>query len=140
MGEGDAALKRRVPIAPPEIDMAVTIHAEPVPLQADADGALRVAGTRIGLEVIVSQYREGASAETIAERFPVLTPADVHAALAYFLRHQEEVNRYLAEQTSKADTVLHGLGDRHQSWPEVRERLLERTARSNAGGADLPGG
>ena len=83
--------------------MSLSIHADPVPIRSDADGTLRIAGTRVTLDVIVAQYLAGVLAEEIAERFSVLTPADVHAALAYFLRHREEMECYLAEQAEGAE-------------------------------------
>jgi len=106
--------------------MSLTIHAEPIPLRVDADGIVRVGGTRLTLEVILAHYQEGASAEAIAERFPVLTPADVHSALAYYLRHRDEVDHYLSEQARQADDAIQNLGGRHQPWPDVRDRLTRR--------------
>src|SRR5688572_28974832 len=120
--------------------MPISIHADPVPLKADADGTVRVAGTRVTLATVVAHYRDGASAETIAERFPVLAPADVHAALAYYLRHRDELDRHLAEQARAADAAVAALGERHQPWPAVRDRLERRAAGGTGGDVALPGG
>ncbi len=64
----------------------LTIQADPVPLAPDETGTIRVANTRVTLDTIIEQFRAGATAEALTERFPVLTPADVHAVLAYYLR------------------------------------------------------
>lgn len=115
--------------------MSLTIHADPAPIRTDADGTLRVGGTRVTLDVLLAHYGEGASAEDIAERFPVLTLADVHAALAYYLRHCEEVDGFLAEQRRQADDALRALGERHQPWPILCDRLAQRAI--GKAGSDL---
>jgi uncharacterized protein (DUF433 family) len=103
--------------------MSLTIHTHPVPLAADATGTVRVAGTRVTLDTVIEHFRTGASAEAIAERFPVLSAADVHAVLAYYLRHRDEVDRYLAEQARQADETMARLAAYHQPWENVSARL-----------------
>ena len=46
----------------------------------------RVAGTRISLDSIVYAFREGQSAESIAENYPTLMLEQVYGALALYLR------------------------------------------------------
>jgi uncharacterized protein (DUF433 family) len=118
--------------------MALIIHADPVPLALDATGTVRVANTRVTLATLVEQFRAGATAEALAERFPVLSAADVHAVLAYYLRHQDEVDRYLAEQAGQAEAALAGLGNRHQPWAAVNARLQGRQGPGADGNASLP--
>ena len=55
-----------------------------------------LSGTRIGLEQIVEAYEGGASAEEIAWRYPAATLGQIHAALAYYLSHKEDVQAYMA--------------------------------------------
>jgi uncharacterized protein (DUF433 family) len=118
--------------------MPLTIQADPIPLAADANGTIRVANTRVTLDAVIEHYRAGATAEALAERFPVLTAADVHAVLAYYLRHKDEVDRYLAEQARQAEAVLAGLGDHHQPWDAVRARLQARRGAGADDDASLP--
>jgi uncharacterized protein (DUF433 family) len=115
-----------------ETIMPLTIKTDPVPLALDATGTIRVANTRVTLETIVEKFRAGATAEELTERFPVLSAADVHAVLAYYLRHRDEVESYLAEQARQAEAVLAGLGPHHQPWAAVSERLQAR----RGGGAE----
>jgi uncharacterized protein (DUF433 family) len=119
--------------------MSLIIHSDPVPLVPDESGTIRVANTRVTLDTLIEQYHAGATVEELTERFDVLTAADVHAVLAYYLRHRDEVDRYLAEQARQADAVLAGLADHHQPWPAVSARLR---ARQGAGDDDasLPRG
>jgi uncharacterized protein (DUF433 family) len=118
--------------------MHLVIQADPVPLAADATGTIRVANTRVTLDTVVELFRTGATAEELTERFPVLSAADVHAVLAYYLRHRDEVDSYLAEQTRQAEAALAGLGDHHQPWTAVKARLEARQGPGAGGDASLP--
>jgi uncharacterized protein (DUF433 family) len=105
--------------------MSLVVAAEPLPLLEDTDGVVRVGGTRVTLDTLVAAFREGATAETIAEQYPSLALADVYTALGYYLRHQAEVNAYLqgrrdhaAQVRQENETRFHPTG--------VRDRLLAR--------------
>ena len=62
------------------------------------EGAYRVAGTRVPLDSIVCAFVSGESAESIAQSFPVLSLEKVYGAIAFYLAHREEVDRYLEAQ------------------------------------------
>ena len=56
-------------------------------------GKPRIAGSRIRVkDVVIMHERQGKRPEEIVSDFPHLTLADVHAALAYFHDHREELN------------------------------------------------
>lgn len=62
-----------------------------------------VAGTRVRVWDVYQWFEEGgASVAEIVEQFPQLTPADVHAAMAYFWDHEAEIRREMAD----ADAAL----------------------------------
>lgn len=72
-----------------------------IELRPNRDGEPRafISGTRIRVQDIVSDHeRHGLSPEQIAREYPHMTLAQVHAALAYFYDHREEV-----VQQAKAD-------------------------------------
>ncbi len=54
-----------------------------------------VGGTRVYLDSIVHALVSGASAETIAQAFPVLNLEQVYGAITFYLGHREEVDQYL---------------------------------------------
>ncbi len=60
-------------------------------------GEIRIRGTRIGLEIVLRDYLEGASPEEIVLRYPTLSLEQVHAAILYYLRNRERVHQYLQE-------------------------------------------
>ena len=59
------------------------------------DAVYIVAGTRVSLDSIAYAFLDGQSAEAIAQAFPVLTLEQVYGAIAYYLAHRDEVDRYL---------------------------------------------
>ncbi|HVK13185.1 MAG TPA: DUF433 domain-containing protein, partial [Gemmataceae bacterium] len=103
------------------------IHPDPAPLQADDSGELRVGGTRVTLDTLIHAYHEGASAKQIALRYDSLTLADIHAVLAYYLRHRAELDGYLARRRQIATDVRRKVEAR-QGVQTVRERLTARLA------------
>lgn len=71
---------------------------DPLPLRADESGTIRVGGTRVTLESVIADYQQGATPEKIVEDFDVLKVADVYYVIGYYLRHREEVDRYIQHQ------------------------------------------
>ena len=61
------------------------------------DGAYRISGTRVSLDSVVYAFLRGASPESIAQSFPLLTLEEVYGAIAFYLGHQAEIDTYLAE-------------------------------------------
>ena len=66
---------------------------------------VRIARTRVTLDTVIACYQQGESAETIVEGFPTLALADVYEVIAYYLRHQEEVDEYLAQNERETDDL-----------------------------------
>ena len=62
------------------------------------DGAYMISGSRVSLDSIVYAFLGGQSAESIAQAFPVLTLEQVYGAIAFYLAHRDEVDRYLEAQ------------------------------------------
>lgn len=77
---------------------AAAIEPEPVPLVRDQAGRLMVPGSRISLDVLVADFKQGKTPEAIHEAYETVPLADVYAIFAYYLRHRAEVETYLAAQ------------------------------------------
>ena len=59
---------------------------------------IRVKGTRIGIETILTDYLElGLFAEQIATRYPSLSVEQVYATLTYYWRNRAQVDTYLRQ-------------------------------------------
>lgn len=108
--------------------MSLAVTAEPVLLITDADGIVRVGGTRIELDSLVAAFTEGATAEEIVQQYPSLQLADVYSVIGYYLRRQPSVESYLRERRHRAFTVRQENEARFDP-AGVRDRLLARRVR-----------
>lgn len=99
--------------------------AELVPLTTDAEGVIRVGGTRVTLDTVVAAYRRGDTPEQIAQDYSSLQVADIYAVIAYYLRHQDEVAAYLERREQQADAVRQKFQALFPS-AGLRERLQSR--------------
>src|SRR4051812_24800236 len=101
---------------------ALPLRAEAPPLRGDPPGVWRVGESRVLLELVLRAFQDGATPETIVQRYPTLGLADVYAVIGYYLRHRAEVEEYLARRERQAEEVRQR-GDRQQAdLAEVRAR------------------
>ena len=110
------------------IDDVLVIATEPVPLAVDADGVVRVGGTRVTLDTVVAAFEEGATAEEIVYQYPSLYLADVYSVLGYYSHRRTDVETYLRQRKRQADDVRKRNEERFNSH-NMRNRLLARRAR-----------
>ena len=75
--------------------------------------------------MVVRAFNRGATAEEIAQDFPVLELSEVYQVIGYYLRHSKELAEYLQER-ERTEAKL--LADHIDEWrpPGLRERLLAR--------------
>jgi len=107
--------------------MPLAVKTDPTPLRTDEDGVVRVGDSRVMLERVVHAVDEGASAEEIVARYPSLDLADVHATLAYILRHRAEIDEYMKESQDQAEETRR-LIERRSPKEGLREELERRLA------------
>jgi uncharacterized protein (DUF433 family) len=108
---------------------ALPITAQ-VPLFADPYGTLRVQGTRVTLDSIVTAFRAGATAEEIAQKFPSVPLADVYLIIAHYLHHTAEIDSYLSGQRAEAAALRQSTEQRFDPTG-LRARLLARRGSQN---------
>ena len=106
--------------------MAFTAQVEAPPLHEDAGGALRVGGSRVLLELVIRAFQDGATPESIVQRYSTMALSDVYATIAYYLRHEDEIEVYLAQREQKAADVQHKLQGQQRNLGNIRARLLAR--------------
>src|SRR5436309_1649321 len=85
--------------------MTMTLHSDPVPLRVDDTGAIRVGESRVTLDVLLQYWRMGMKPEEIARGLDTVSLADIHGALAYYLRHQTEIDQYLRQREEEAELL-----------------------------------
>lgn len=102
-----------------------------IPIETDADGVIRVAGTRVTLDTLVAAFNEGATAEEIIQQYPSLELGDVYAVIGYYLHNRGEVEKYLERRREEAVRVRSENEARFD--PEgIRDRLLARRNQSTS--------
>src|SRR5229473_8386082 len=79
-----------------------------------------VAGTRIGLDVVVYDFRGGRSADAIFEAYPLIgSLAKVYGAITFILEHPADVDAYLEDQDRRYEEIQ----ARYPLTPDMIERF-----------------
>ena len=66
------------------------------------NGCYYVAGTRIGLDVVIYEFREGRAPEEIFEAYPSIgSLAKLYGAITFILEHPKEIDSYLEDQDER---------------------------------------
>ncbi|MGI8551201.1 MAG: DUF433 domain-containing protein [Dehalococcoidia bacterium] len=104
--------------------MTLTIEPEPIPLTINAEGVVRVSGTRIPIDRIVWAFNHGETPEEIVRGFDTLHLADVYSVIGYYLRHRSAVDAHIEEQERIAASWRRKIeaDPRHQAF---HQRFLE---------------
>ena len=89
-----------------------------------APNDIRVHGTRIGIETILHEYLHGQDSMDIVHKYPSLTPAQVHATIAYYFENQESTDAYLSERFEE-ERLAREEQDRNPSPEVARLRALK---------------
>lgn len=93
-------------------------------------GKPRIAGTRIKVQHIAVWYeRQALSPDEIVSAYPHLTLSDVHAALAYYYDHRDEIDEDIREGRRLADELRGSASS-----------IFDKVARGHAGDDSLPPG
>jgi uncharacterized protein (DUF433 family) len=98
---------------------------EIIPLETDANGVIRVSNTRVTLDTVVTAFKEGATAEEIAQQYPIVPLADIYYVIGYYLRRRDEVESYLGKRKEEADELQNQVEARFNPVG-IRERLMAR--------------
>jgi uncharacterized protein (DUF433 family) len=111
-------------------------------LTRDADDEIRLSGHRIGLYTVVRLYREGKSAEQIAEELESLGRALVYKVLAFYLENQAEVDAYVDAYRAELERqyALYSDSPVARKMRRLRELLQQADERfgSEPGWATMP--
>lgn len=102
------------------------LEREMPPLHEDETGAIRVGNTKVLLETVIRAFQDGASAESIVDRYSTLSLTDVYSTIAYYLRHQNAVETYLNKREELAKSVRQRLSIIQPDLSSIRSRLISR--------------
>jgi uncharacterized protein (DUF433 family) len=115
--------------------MTMILHPDPVPLHVDETGTIRVGGSRVTLDVILADYRNGLSPEEIVRQLDTLKLEDVYGAIAYFHRHRAEVEEYLRQREAAAESLRRDIEAAQPDRAGLKGRLQARLAQRDGGNA-----
>lgn len=73
-----------------------------------------ISGTGISVHRIAVLYNLGHSTEDIVRKYEHLTPAGVHAALAYYFANKQQIDSELAADEAEAERIEKEFLDRQQ--------------------------
>lgn len=93
----------------------------------ETNGVFCVAGTRVTLDTVLECFLDGATPEEIVQRYPVLDLVTVYEVIAYYLRHRDQLDAYLANGRTRAEEIRSEVETRYDAVG-IRERLLKRQA------------
>jgi len=105
--------------------MNLVLESKPLPLRMDTDGVIRVGHTRVTLDTVIGAFKNGDTAEQIAQDYPVLDLVDIDAVIACYLYQPETMDTYLAEQMEEGQQRRVQMEARFDPQG-IRERLLAR--------------
>jgi len=108
--------------------MGFVIKTDTLPIYEDDSGSLRVGKSRVLLEIVIRAFQDGASPETIVQRYPTSTLADVYSVVGYYLRHRKEIDEYLARREELAQQVRKRIEYHQRDIQDIRTRLVSRQA------------
>lgn len=85
--------------------MAIDVIREHIEIVEGAGGPkVRIAGSRIRvLDVVIWHERFGMTPEEIVAEYPMITLADVHAALAYYWDHRDDIEAAIQREHDTAE-------------------------------------
>src|SRR5207302_11224901 len=97
--------------------------ASPVsPYLEERDGALRIAGTRVGLDSVIAHFHEGRTPEQIVHSFPTVTLPQIYGAIAYYLENKKLIDDRLGEVEREFERRVRPLSE---TDPALFARLKE---------------
>lgn len=113
---------------------ASTLEAERPPIRIDESGALRVGDSRVLVVLVISEHKQGMSPEQIHAAYDTATLADIYGVIAYYHRHTEELDNYIAEYEREGARLRRRMEAEHGPFmEEIRLRIAERNAAKNKG-------
>ncbi len=77
--------------------------------------------TRISLDSVIYQFREGLSPQSIHQSFPLLTLEQVYGAIAFYLANRTEIDDYLATEEQEFEMMSQPL---QTSDPLLYQKLI----------------
>jgi len=70
------------------------------------DDGFYLVGSRVPLDCVVREFREGQSPEAIRSDFPTLSLEQVYGAITFYLGHKDQVDNDIAARERVEDVIV----------------------------------
>ncbi len=67
--------------------------------------AIRIKGTRVGIEIVIEQFLAGADPREIQRLYPNLTLEQIYVTITYYLLNKKKIDVYIAEGIKQAEAA-----------------------------------
>ncbi len=81
---------------------------------------IRIKGTRVGIETILSEYLSGRIPEEIALHYPAVSLEQIYATITYYLHNRAAVEAYLEAWRQHGEEMWQ---EQQKSPPEIAQKL-----------------
>lgn len=85
--------------------MSIVLDTMLVKTPGTCGGRIRIDGTRITVHRVAALYKQGHTAEEIAQTYPHLSLGQVYTALAYYHANRDEIEAELAAMDAQYDEL-----------------------------------
>ena len=66
---------------------------------------IRIKGTRIGIEIVIEKFLEGANPKEIQRHYPHLTLKQIYATITYYLFNKNAIDTYMETERKRAEAA-----------------------------------
>lgn len=92
--------------------MATVLETNLVRTPGICGGCLRIDGTRMTVNQIVTLHKQGLSVEDIVDEYPQRTLSEIYTVLAWYYAHKDEFDRELAAEAAEEERLAQKHGRR----------------------------
>ena len=90
---------------------------------------IRIKGTRVGIEIVIEKFLDGASPKEIQGHYPHLTLKQIYATITYYLFNKNTVDAYIEADRKRAETAYEA---QRKNPPPGVKRLMKIKAQQEA--------
>jgi uncharacterized protein (DUF433 family) len=83
------------------------------------DDGFHLVGSRVPLDCVVREFREGQSPEAIRSDSPTLSLEQVYGAITFYLGHKDQVDNDMAAR----ERVEDAFSEEHPAPPDLKQKL-----------------
>ena len=90
---------------------------------------IRIKGTRVGIEIVIEEFLDGASPKEIQRHYPHLTLKQIYVTITYYLLNKEAIDVYVEAGCKRVEAAYEA--QRKNPSPGVKRLMKIRTQRES---------